>query len=198
MSNRHIRTDRPIPNIAFKVMCAFLNLRNSLLPPTKILKEAGIKPGFCVLDYGCGPGGHSIAAAELVGDEGKVYALDIHPMALKKVQKLASDKGLANIETIHSDCATGLEAESLDMVLLYDIFHMLNDPESVLRELHRVLKPDATLSMDDHHMKEEDVVSKVEGTGLFKLRGRGEKTYEFAKIEKGEKHGRTRTNPKAP
>ncbi len=195
MADRHTRTNRPMPAIAFKVMSWLINIRNRRHPPKEILQETGIKPGFKVLDYGCGPGGHSIAAAELVGEQGKVYALDIHPLALEAVEKVAAEKRLANIETIQSACATGLDAESLDMVMLYDIFHMLGNQKEVLSELHRVLKPGAILSADDHHMKAEDVVSGVEGTGLFKLRARGEKTYEFAKIVKGENHGRKRKNP---
>jgi ubiquinone/menaquinone biosynthesis C-methylase UbiE len=187
--------DRPMSNIGFRMMSAFINRRNRKNPPGKILKDAGVKPRYRVLDFGCGPGGHSIAAAELVGEQGKVYALDIHPMALKKVQKLASDKGLTNIETIHSYCATGLEAESLDMVMLYDIFHMLGDREAVLNELHRVLKPDATLSFNDHHMQEDEIISGVEAGGLFKLYGRSEKTYSFVRLNKGGRNGRKRTNP---
>lgn len=62
-------------------------------------------------------------------------------------------KKLANVETIHSDCKTGLPDNSVDAVLLYDTFHDLSDPDGVLEELHRVLKPDGILSFSDHHMK---------------------------------------------
>jgi len=179
-----------MPAIAFKVMSWLINIRNRRHPPKEILQETGIKPGFKVLDYGCGPGGHSIAAAELVGEQGKVYALDIHPLALEAVEKVAAEKHLANIETIQSACATGLDAESLDMVMLYDIFHMLGDQKEVLRELHRVLKPDAILSMDDHHMKEEDVVSGVTNTALFKLSAKGKKTFSFLKVNDGGNGGK--------
>jgi len=183
--------DKPMPNIAFKVMSWLLNLRNRRHPPKEILQETGIKPGFRVLDYGCGPGGHSIAAAELVGEQGKIYALDIHPLAVKKIQKLASDKGLANTETICSDCATGLKSGSLDMVLLYDVFHNLSNPDDVLSELNRVLKPDGILSFSNHHMQKDEIISRVEAGGLFKLYGRSEKTYSFVRLNKGGRNGRT-------
>jgi len=182
--------DRPMPAIAFKVMSWLINIRNRRHPPKEILQETGIKPGFKVLDYGCGPGGHSIAAAELVDEQGKVYALDIHLLALEAVEKAAAEKRLANIETICSACATGLDAESLDMVMLYDIFHMLGDREAVLSELHRVLKPGAILSMDDHHMKAEDVVSGVTNTGLFELSAKGKKTFSFLKVNDGGNGGK--------
>jgi ubiquinone/menaquinone biosynthesis C-methylase UbiE len=145
------------------------------------LKEVGIKAGFHVLDYGCGPGGYIIPLAELVGESGKVYALDIHPLAIRKVQDIASKKRLANVETILSDCKTGLPDNTLDAILLYDAFHHLSDPDVVLRELHRVLKPDGILSFSDHHMKENEIVASVTNDGLFKLLKKGQRTYTFLK-----------------
>lgn len=171
----------PMSNLHFKGMSLFIRVRNALSPPEKILKEAGIQPGHTVLDYGCGPGSHSIAAAKLVGQSGKVYALDIHPLAIRCVQKKTSRKGLKNIETINSDCATGLQDGSLDVVLLYDTFHELNDPRKVLAELGRVLKPEGLLSFSDHHMKEQEITSGVAESGLFSLLRNGEKTYTFKK-----------------
>ena len=146
-------------------------------------KYKGIEPGFQVLDYGCGPGSYVTPLAELVGESGKVYALDIHPLAVQVVQRIASKKHLANVEVILSDCETGLADNSVDVVLLYDTFHGLGDPNGVLAELHRVLKPDGTLSFSDHHMREHEIVSKVTRGGLFKLSRRGKRTYSFLKKE---------------
>lgn len=168
-------------NIAFKLMAFGFSFRDLLLPRRDVLNEIGIKPGFYVLDYGCGPGSYSIIAAEMVGMAGKIYALDIHPLALRQVGNVASKKQLANIETIHSDCATGLPDDSIDIVLLYDVFHALSDRNEVLEELHRVLKPDGILSFSDHHMKEGEILSKVTDSGLFRLSAKGKKTYSFLK-----------------
>lgn len=190
--------DRFISNVGFRMMCAAMNRRNKKNPPRKILKDAGVKPGYRILDFGCGPGGHSIAAAELVGEQGKVYALDIHPLASQMVAKAVEKKELGNIETIQSDCDTSLRAESLDMVLLYDVFHNLSNPDDVLSELNRVLKPDGILSFNDHHMQEDEIISRVEADGLFKLYGRSEKTYSFVRLNNGGRNGRKRTNSKAP
>ena len=88
---------------------------------------------------------------------------------------------IANVETICSDCKTGLQDDSLDVVLLYDIFHMLSDPNGVLKELHRVLKPNGILSFSDHHMKENEIMSKITGGGLFGLSKKGKRTYSFLK-----------------
>jgi ubiquinone/menaquinone biosynthesis C-methylase UbiE len=175
--------DKPKSNIDFKVMSFSYKFRDLFLSRKNILKEVGIKPGLQVLDYGCGPGSYITAAAELVGKSGKIYALDIHPLAIQKVQSIASKKSLTNVETICSDCKTGLPDNSVDVVLLYDTFHTLGDPNGVLEELHRVLKPRGTLSFSDHHMKENEIVSKITSRGLFRLSKKGRRTYSFSKEE---------------
>jgi ubiquinone/menaquinone biosynthesis C-methylase UbiE len=175
--------DKPMSNFDFKFMSLGYKFRDLRLPRKNILGEVGIEPGFHVLDYGCGPGSYIIPLAELVGESGKIYALDIHPLAIQRVKDIASKKQLANVETILSDCQTGLSDNSLDAVLLYDIFHHLNDPDAVLKELHRVLKPDGILSFGDHHMKEDEIISEVTKSGFFKLSRKGQRTYTFLKEE---------------
>jgi SAM-dependent methyltransferase len=82
-----------------------LKIRDFFLPRMNILKEVGIRPGFCVLDYGCGSGSYIIAASELVGDSGKIYALDIHPLAVERARRIVSRNHLLNVETIQSGCS---------------------------------------------------------------------------------------------
>jgi ubiquinone/menaquinone biosynthesis C-methylase UbiE len=175
--------DKPMSNFDFQFMSVGYKFRDFFLPRKNILEEVGIKPGFHVLDYGCGPGSYITPLTELVGESGKVYALDIHPLAIRKAQDIASKKRLANVETILSDCQTGLPDNSLNAVLLYDAFHHLSDPDVVLKELHRVLKPDGILSFSDHHMKEKEIVAEVTNSGLFRLSKKGERTYTFLKKE---------------
>lgn len=169
--------DDPMSDFHFRFMSLGYIFRDMIQSPKEKVAEAGIKPGFCVLDYGCGPGSHTLAAAERVGGSGKVYALDIHPLAVQAVQKKASKKGLKNVETILSDCRTGLEDNTIDVVLLYDIIHGLDNLQKVLQELHRILKPGGTLSVSDHHMEEDEILSMI--TGLFSLSEKNERTYSF-------------------
>jgi ubiquinone/menaquinone biosynthesis C-methylase UbiE len=174
--------DKPVSNSHFKFMSFGYKFRDFFLPPKNILKEVGIEPGFHVLDYGCGPRSYTIAAAELVGKSGKIYALDIHPLAIRSVQSIASKRQLSNVETICSDCKTGLPDNSVDVVLLYDVLHTLSDPNGVLEELHRVLRPNGILSFSSGgHMKENEIMSKVTNRGLFRLSGKGKRTYSFLK-----------------
>ncbi len=171
------KRDRPMPGIAFQVMSAMLRTRDLFLKPREIVREAGVTAGHHVLDFGCGPGNYAVAAAEAVGAGGRVLAVDIHPMAVRRVEAMAERRGLAQLEAIRSDGATGLPDGSVDVVLLYDIFHMLSRPDEVLAELHRVLKPDGVLSFSCHHMKHDAIVEGV--TGLFRLEEKAKKTYTF-------------------
>ena len=173
--------DKPMSNFDFGFMSLGYKFRDLFIPRRNVLAEVGIKPGFHVLDYGCGPGGYIIAAAELAGKSGKIYALDIHPLAIQMVQNIASRKKLTNVETICSDCKTGLPDNSVDVVLLYDAFHSLSGPNVVLEELHRVLKPAGILSFSDHHLKKDEIISKMTNKGLFRLSGEGKITYSFIK-----------------
>ncbi len=179
---RRPEMDKPMSSFHFKLMAFFFKFRDMFIPPKEIVTQAGIKPGFHVLDYGCGAGSYSIAAANIVGESGKVYALDIQPLAVEMVKNKSEKKGLNNIETILSHCRTGLPDESIDFVILFDIYHELSEPESVLQELHRVLKPDGKLSFSDHHLKEG--ADQIASMGLFRLSGKktGKTvTYTFVK-----------------
>jgi ubiquinone/menaquinone biosynthesis C-methylase UbiE len=169
-------------DFGFKAMAFTFKFRDFFRHRRNIVKEVGIKPGFHVLDYGCGSGSYIVAVAELVGKSGKIYALDVHPLAIRMVQRIASKRQLTNVETILSDCKTGLPNNSIDIVLLYDTFHDLNNPDAVLEELHHVLKSNGILSFSDHHMKEDEIVSKLTNEGLFRLSKRGERTYRFVKV----------------
>lgn len=173
--------DKPMSNLHYKFMSFGYTFRDFFLPRKHILEEVGIKPGFHVLDFGCGPGGYIIAAAELLGTSGRIYALDIHPLAIQRVQQIVAKRQLKNVETILSDRKTGLPAKSVDCVLLFDIFHSLSNPDGVLKELHRILKPQGILSFSDHHMKGAEIVARITKGRLFRLSGKGKKTYRFLK-----------------
>jgi ubiquinone/menaquinone biosynthesis C-methylase UbiE len=169
--------------LGFRIMAFTFKIRDSLRPRRDIVKEEGMKEGFHVLDYGCGPGSYVPAVAELIGKSGKIYALGINPLAIKMVKKIAVKKQLPNVETILSDCNTGLPDDSIDVVLLYDTFHDLVDQNMVLEELHRLLKPNGILFFNGHHMEENEIISKMTNDGLFSLLKKGERTNSFVAKE---------------
>jgi len=166
----------------FKMMSFMFTIRDFFRPRDFILNELDFLPGSQVLDFGCGPGTYSILAAQRVGGSGKVYALDIHPLAIKSVQQKATQKGLKNITTIQSDSKTGLPDQSIDIILLYDTFHHLHEPDRILQEFQRILKRNGILSVSDHHLQETELVNEISQGGYFALAQKGKWTYQFSKV----------------
>ena len=170
---------KTMSNVVYRLMALALACSYLFMNARKQLLKSGVKEGQTVLDFGCGPGFYAIPAAEIVGDKGKVYALDIHPLAVQSVQKKAEKKRLSNIATILSDIDTGLPDRSVDVSLVYDAIHMIKDREPLIRELHRVTKPNGILSITAEHIKAEDVIEIAEKDGLFSLRERQRKLLNF-------------------
>lgn len=107
--------------------------------------------------------------------------MDIHPLAIKAVDKKARKKRLTNIATILSDRDTGLPEESIDVILLYDTIHMIGDKQGLLKELHRVLKSDGLLSVWAPHLKVNTTLEIVEENSLFSLREQDKGLLNFKK-----------------
>jgi len=162
-------------------MTLALKLRDIFKPPGKVLKEANIKAGDTVLDFGCGPGSYSLATAKLVGEKGKVYSLDIHLMAIKSVKRRALRRGIKNIEPVFSDRDTGFPDKCIDVILVYDVFHELVEPEKYLAEMNRILKDDGIISFNDHHLEEQKSQSGMTQGNYFQLAKKDKKTYTFKK-----------------
>ena len=176
-----MKKDKPMSESNFRFMIKHFQNRDKKYPPLKKIEKTSIKNGSIVLDYGCGPGSYTIAAAKVVGNTGKVYAVDIHPLAIEEVKKRAKEERLRNIKTILTNRDTNLEDNSIDNILLLDIYHDLSDPLSILKELHRVLKKDGVLSVDDHHFNEDEIKDKITNSKLFDFFERKEELLNFKK-----------------
>ena len=160
-------------------MALIFDIRDLFKNPRRKIDKIDLQPGYTVLDYGCGTGSYSIPAAKVVGESGNIYAADIHPIAIEKVWNKAKKRGLNNITTILTDCETNLNENAIDRIILFDLFHNISDREKLLKELHRVLKPDGKLVVDDHHMDEDEIISEISKNGLFKYVEKKEKMYFF-------------------
>lgn len=171
--------DAPMRDGSFRALTWLFVIRDAVGPRGRILDEVDLRPDQVVLEYGCGPGGYTLVVAERVGPGGTVHALDIHPLAVERVGRLAARRGLGNVRTILSDRRTGLPDGSVDVVLFYDVLHDLGDPEGVLAELHRVLRPGGVLSVSDHHLSETRLIHRVMAGGRFVLDRRGRFTFTF-------------------
>ena len=139
------------------------------------LMAIGVKKDQFILDFGCRHGTYTIPAAMAVGEKGKVYAADINTEHLDGLMHRAREMGLKNIERI--DVPEGeklpLSDEWADVVLLYDVLHLVENRGMLLTELHRVSKPNGILSVHPKHhqthmnMSLEDVKKEIESRGFL-------------------------------
>jgi ubiquinone/menaquinone biosynthesis C-methylase UbiE len=120
----------------------------------EVLRQIGIKRGQTVLDFGCGYGAYTIPIAEIVGEQGRVYALDKDKEALDALIQKAESAGLKNIVRMDTSGELKIELtdESVDIVLLFDVFHSFYFPQAddrrrLLSEIRRVIKPSASLAI---------------------------------------------------
>jgi len=138
------------------------------------LHNIGLKKGQSVLDYGCGEGHYTIPAAEVVEQDGMVYAFDKDKEVLNSLNKAAEKYGKKNIEIIKGNTEIPLENKSIDVVLCYDILHYEKNRKAIYSESYRVLKNEGLFSVypkhhrDDHPLMEfadlelEDIRREIE------------------------------------
>jgi len=150
--------------------------------PYKLLNAAGLKPGQKVLEVGCGPGFFTIPAAKIVGEKGKVYALDVDPVAVETVRRKVEEKDLNNIEVILADAsATPLPGESIDLAFLFGVVHALGDVDAVMCEMHRVLKAKGVLSIQRSWWSEKKLLDAVTKNSLFSFCAKTARVFNFEK-----------------
>jgi len=166
-------TLKPMPNLAFGAMKSTMKLTDLLFPSGRAerrLADVPLRKAMTVVDYGCGPGRYTIPMAEIVGVGGRVYAVDIQPLAIETVKRKAAGKGLINVQPVLvNSYHTGLLDASVDLVLLVDVVHGIQDRASLFQEIHRLLKSGGLLYMDSGHSSTSEMKSQVEATGLFTM-----------------------------
>ena len=131
------------------------------------LEEIGIEGSQTVLDFGCNEGNYTIPAARIVGDKGRVYALDKEGKSLTKIMKKAKSEGLKNVVGIISsnELKIPLRENSVDVVLLYDTLHQGYFPEEesrkeLLNSIYKVLRENGFVSIYLTHLRQFGVTFK--------------------------------------
>jgi ubiquinone/menaquinone biosynthesis C-methylase UbiE len=144
----------------------------------EFLKAIGVEKGQIVLDFGCGEGHYSIPAAKVVGERGRIYALDKDKQALNQLIKLIKNINIKNIEVMKKESKTSLEDNFVDFILCYDVVHYVKNRKIIYHEFYRVLRPKGIFSlypkhhkndsplMELAHMKLEDIIKEVEEAGF--------------------------------
>ena len=126
---------------------------------SKVLFDVGVRAGQVVLDFGCGSGVYAIPAAKLVGDKGRVYALDLNSEFLDKVEQMAKEEGLTNIVRIDASMVMEipLKNKTVDVMLLIDVLHLVKDREALFNEADRILKRGGLIVVYPMHVPEKEV-----------------------------------------
>jgi len=157
-----------IPDIAFYGMSLFFKVYYFLNPQDKYFNSFGIKPGYAAVDYGCGPGDYIKYASEAVGAEGKVYAVDIHKTAIKFVNRLIKRKHIKNVIPVLAEgYSCNIKDDTADLIYALDMFHMIENEDSFLNELNRIIKKGGVLILEDGHQKREITREKVYNSGKW-------------------------------
>jgi len=148
------------------------------------LEDIGIKKGDVVLDFGCGAGYYTILAAKVVSKEGKVYAMDKDIESMHKLMEIAKTKGLKNIIPLHTkseESKINLESESINVVLLYDVIHLVgknntstvDDRKKLYKGVYRITRKNALISVYPSHLtthtdvtSKEEIKKEIEETGF--------------------------------
>jgi len=138
----------------------------------KIILGAYVQPGMTVLDIGCGMGYFTLGLAELVGDSGKVIAVDLQQQMLDIMLKRAARKGLAHrIKPHRAKPETIGVASPVDFVLAFWMIHEVPDPEKLFKEIMKILTPSAKIlytepSFHVSERKYDDILKAADKAGL--------------------------------
>jgi ubiquinone/menaquinone biosynthesis C-methylase UbiE len=161
-----------MPDFTFRMMKVFFAVYYFFRPAGKYLNKFGINSGFTVIDYGCGPGACIRDASAMVGNEGTVYAVDIHEIAIATVEKLIRKHNLTNVKVVLADGSkSAIPDEAGDLVYALDMFHMISDTDSFLKELNRITRKNGTLIIEDGHQPRALSKEKILKSGFWKITG---------------------------
>jgi ubiquinone/menaquinone biosynthesis C-methylase UbiE len=113
--------------------------REELRPSDLMRNIAGLREGMTCVDLGCGTGIFAVPMAEIVSKTGKVYGVDD---SAELLAYLRSKKPPSQLELLQKDVRdTGLGGGIADFCLLAFILHEVKDPEVLVAEAYRLLKP---------------------------------------------------------
>ena len=103
-----------------------------------------------ILDIGCGCGG---AAIHLIKNHGakSVLGIDVEPLVVKRAEEIAAKQGLSNLAQFRCVKPGPLDIpdESVDLVFSKEVFLHISNKEDLMKDIHRVLKPNGLVAVSD-------------------------------------------------
>lgn len=142
-------------------------LRKRLYNPDKILAPY-VSPGMNILEVGCGMGFFSIPCTKMLGNSGRLYAVDIQPKMIETLKKSAIKNGLSSTIVPIKCSEISLELSKLnlqfDFSFLFAVAHEVPDQARLFREIHDVIKPGAKLLLAEPagHVRKIDFVKSLD------------------------------------
>lgn len=128
-----------------------------------LLANLGLKPGMTVCDLGCGNGFYSLPLARLIGDDGRVLAVDIQPEMLIELREKAERESIDNIIPILGSVHDPrLPNRSVDLILLVDVYHEFSHPVQMLDRMKASLKPGGRIALVEFRAEDDSVPIKQE------------------------------------
>ena len=123
--------------------------------PAEVVAALQLKPGMQVADVGAGTGYFSRYLSQAVGETGAVFAVEVEPRLIEHLRERAEAEGSGNlIPVLGSAAEPRLPRGRIDLVLIADTYHHLDDRVVYLRRLARVLSPAGRVAIIDWHKRE--------------------------------------------
>src|ERR1700687_5904825 len=130
--------------------------------PTKLIDALKIKPGEVIADIGAGSGYYSFRLSKLVGPKGKILAVDIQPEMLDILRKRMKEQIVKNVEPIQGTITDPkLPANSVDTILMVDVYHEFDHPFEMTVAMVKALKPGGRMIFVEFRMEDPDVPIKL-------------------------------------
>jgi ubiquinone/menaquinone biosynthesis C-methylase UbiE len=131
--------------------------------PSKMREQLLVKPGMVICDMGCGNGYHTLPLAQMVGEKGKILAVDVQPQMIEMLRQNIERQGLKNIEPIQGLYHDPkLPPNTCDLILLVDVYHEFSHPVQMLTSMRAALKPEGQLVLVEFRAEDDTVPIKPE------------------------------------
>jgi len=123
-----------------------------LIDPCRLFSELQLERDFVLLDLACGNGAYSIAISKYIGNEGKIYALDLWKEGIDNLTRECTAKQINNIYPSVTDVSKNIPIanHSVDVCLMATVLHDLiqdNTEKGTLKNVKRVLKINGLLAI---------------------------------------------------
>ncbi len=129
--------------------------------PEKVLDVLKLEKGQTVCDFGAGNGYFSLRMAQRVGTTGKVLAVDIQPQMLELLKRRASAQKVTNVVPILcTETDPKLPANSIDLLIMVDVYHEISNPVPVMTGIHKAMKKDGRVVLVEYRGEDPSIPIK--------------------------------------